>query len=364
MDNFFHTTLQDLPVELLEMILMKTISMIVMSKNLPRSARDEELCQVLFELRSVWSEWNYRLTTEWFKIVFQRQLTTLGSMVYKDHPVFIKKFDTKGRVQIQGLSILDGEVFLLKHDDRRIDGGIETSEMEVYDSTSFRLNRSWKIEEMSNPSDLVSSRRDKCLYIVHWAGESRNGKEFLKVHPDGRIINRWFSGSNFGFNVSVTYESNILLSVYDENKLIEYSSEGQIISEITIRTDIRHTLGPKHAVKLTNGHFAIAYIGVLTGIWIVDMNGEVLETFDRTFGSTNGDEHFLPNYFVSDGEGSILVADLHRGVYLLSPVLEFKREILAKGHQEISDVLKVALDRSNGRLFVTQYRGVLVFDIK
>ena len=58
--------------------------------------------------------------------------------------------------------------------------------------------------------------------------------------------------------LSVTDESNIILTVYEKNKLNEYSPDGQLIREINLSSDagICH---PRHAIKLSNGHFVVSH---------------------------------------------------------------------------------------------------------
>ena len=61
-----------------------------------------------------------------------------------------------------------------------------------------------------------------------------------------------------GWRLSVTDESNVILTVFNKNKLNEYSPDGQLIREINLSSDagIRH---PWHAIKLTNGHFVVSH---------------------------------------------------------------------------------------------------------
>ena len=63
------------------MVLMKTVMQLV------RSAWDDTAykvsCDMYSHLGTVWSEWYYRLTTRWFRLVLKRKLCKLGEKNYR-----------------------------------------------------------------------------------------------------------------------------------------------------------------------------------------------------------------------------------------------------------------------------------------
>lgn len=63
---------------MLDMVLMKTVMELV------RSAWDDTAYQVstdmYLHLATVWSEWYYRMTTRWFRLVLKRRLRKLGQI--------------------------------------------------------------------------------------------------------------------------------------------------------------------------------------------------------------------------------------------------------------------------------------------
>ena len=149
---------------------------------------------------------------------------------------------------ICGLTILDKELFVVSE---------KSSEVEVYDSMKFSFSRQWNLRELISPRDIASCNRNKCLYIFNYKSINQS-KEILRVDPNGKLIKKWSTGDDYGWGLSVTDESNVILSVYMKNKLNEYSPDGQLIREINLSLDagIRY---PCHAIKLTNGHFAVCY---------------------------------------------------------------------------------------------------------
>src|SRR6218665_1974693 len=79
---FLLMKLQDLPNEILDYILMKAVVKKVMEKKLAKSAWLEYAVRVIRPLRAVSLQWNFRLTTNWFKIVLSRNIMRKGEPEY------------------------------------------------------------------------------------------------------------------------------------------------------------------------------------------------------------------------------------------------------------------------------------------
>ena|SRR6218665_1549128 len=58
-------------------------------------------------------------------------------------------------------------------------------------------------------------------------------KEVLKVDPKEHSLTKWSAGDDFVWGPSVAYESNVILTVCDRNKL----PEGKLIREISLPSD-------------------------------------------------------------------------------------------------------------------------------
>ena len=79
----------------------------------------------------------------------------------------------------------------------------------------------------------------------------------MRIDPNGKLIKNWSTGDDYG-RLSVTDESNVILTVFVKHKLNEYSPDGQLLREINLSSDagIRD---PWHAIKLTNGNFVVSH---------------------------------------------------------------------------------------------------------
>ena len=79
-DKSLFSQLQDLPIEVLDYILMKAVVKKVMDKKLAKCAWISCASRVIEPMRTVWSQWNYCLTKRWFKIVLSRTLNSKGKV--------------------------------------------------------------------------------------------------------------------------------------------------------------------------------------------------------------------------------------------------------------------------------------------
>lgn len=254
------------------------------------------------------------------------------------------------------MAILDKEVFAVSKD---------SSEVEVYDLDliKFNFSRQWSLDELIDPRDIESCNLDKCLYIS-------NSNEILRVAPNGKLIKKWSTGDDIGFGLSITDEPIVISAVFRENKLNEYSPDGQLLREINLSSDAR---SPLHAIKLTNGHFVVSLDSFHRSdhprVCTVDENGTLHKTFDGEFGSTTGDLD-NPFYLSVDGNGFVMAADLNmRRVLLLDSELKFVREILSKDKHKLQGPSRILLDESNRRLIVADNNivhknaNILIFNL-
>jgi len=259
---------------------------------------------------------------------------------------------------IRGFTILGKELFIASE---------MSSEIEVYESMKFSFSRRWNLKELIDPQDIASCNRYKCLYIND-SKVTGQSKEILKVDPDGKLIMKWLTGDDWGYSLSVTNESNIILTVCNKSKLNEYTSDGQWIREIILppETNICY---PFHAIKLTNGHFVVSYCGYcdLNGVCIVDADGKIRKSFNSNRGTSVG-QITRPVYMAIDRRGFVFVADQGNSrVLLLDSALKFKKEILSVEKHGLREPEIILLDEINGRLFVADNWNegdILIFECK
>src|SRR6218665_1079428 len=239
---------------------------------------------------------------------------------YRSNPVFVQAIRRKASVElitdIRGLTILDKELFVVSQ---------LSSEVEVYDMIKLIFTRRWNLEEQTDPQDIASCDINKCLYILQKSDAFLDSMEILRADRNGHSIKTWSTPNSSG-PLSVTDESNVLLTVRYESKLNEYSPDGQLLLEIQAGIP-----WPWHAIKLTSGHFVVCHgHGDLHRVCIVDADGKVQKSFGGTRGSTIGEMN-EPFYLSIDVNGFVMVVDRRNSrVLLLDSDLKFRREIISK----------------------------------
>lgn len=199
--------------------------------------------------------------------------------------------------------------------------------------------------------DMKQCNANKCLYFMKVGSKTHN--EIMKVHPNGDEIAAWSVEKARG-QLSVTRESNILLTVSSLNQLHEYTLDGQLVQiiQLTWSSGISDI---SHAIKLISGHFLVCHgnnASALKRVCIIDVRSDV------SFGDPKETTwlHHLA-YMDIDTVGNVLVAD-PVGCKILQ--LDFKRQIITqtRSHRDFYYPRKLIIDESNRRVFVVQHTSI------
>ena len=286
----------------------------------------------------------------------------VGELQYTSDPVLIQTIKTRGSTErkqlINGLTILEKELFVLSD-----------VEVEIFDSVKLSFSRRWNLKELIRPMDIGACNRNKWLYVYDLKGNC-DSKEILRVDPNGKLINNWSTGIDYARGLSVTDESNVILTIYKQNKLNEYSPDGLLIRQINLSSyaGISH---PWHAIKLKNGHFVVTHGSFdddLHTVCILNADGKLMKSFRKELGTAIVQMRH-PVYLSFDENGFMMVADQgNRRLLLLDSDLEFKKEVLSEEKHGLRHPRGIVLDESNGRLLVVDNElnnsRILVFDFK
>ena len=259
------------------------------------------------------------------------------------------KTEEKSNEGIYALAVLANEIFIIAR---------MSSEVEVYNRTDLQFQRNVSVDNLQEPRDIASCYRNNCLYIID-GNPIDQPMEILKVDKDGNILKKIWQGNDWG-RLSVTSESNLILTVLDKRQLLEITPDGQLVLEIAL--DVSH---PWHAVKLTSDRFMVAYNRYsVGGICMVDNKGKVLMSSSEEALCIS--DSLLINLAVNR-DGSLLAVDENAGrIILLTPTLEFRRKFIPEKNG-LKRPRRLFVDEPNGRLLVcdnSQHVGrILVFDI-
>jgi len=149
-----------------------------------------------------------------------------------------------------------------------------------------------------------------------------------------------------------------------KHALHEYSSDGQLVREIRLPSDVTE---PQHAVQLGR-RFVISHAGTLHRVCILDEEGELRSSYGRRGRSGEVAELELrePRDVAVDAQGRILVADKDNSrIIVMDQYLMEGRELLLPAVDDgLQGPYSLCLDEERDRCYVGEWDGgrVLVFD--
>lgn len=273
----------------------------------------------------------------------------------------IHKLKTKAasreRKWISGVTALQEELFLTTSESRDI---------EVYCLQSFKRRRTLKLK--GNFGDITSCPQEKRLFLMNWTAMERPN-EIIRVNARGKDYSTWLIKDNGGC-LSITSDSNVLLTDYWKNILIEYSQFGEEIKKISLNSDV---ICPRHAIKLNTGHFVVCHGDTddqMHRVCMINASGNIINSFGVSRGSTTSLLDF-PTYLSVNEIGMIFVSEANNGrVTILNSDFQHVNEIRpAKGQAgELKYPNRMYLDETHGRLFVADNENlangqVTIFDV-
>jgi len=218
--------------------------------------------------------------------------------------------------QIDGVTLLAGEIYLLRRKGR--------DQVEVYDVITLRLQRRLTVPNTHQFTDMTSCEHNRCMYIGNLIA---NCVDRLDVQG---AITRW-AVNDEPWGLSVNAAHNVLVTCPWVRKIKEFSSHGDLLRELTLPDDV---ITPWHAIQTRSGQFIVCHGGVVDPVHRVCMisadGRHVVHSHSGQAGSDT-DQYDAPVHVAVDDNEFVFVADpYNRRVTLLSPTLEYVREVVSR----------------------------------
>jgi len=248
---------------------------------------------------------------------------------------------------VQGITTLNDRMYIVKNGSKQID---------VFSATDYsRLDPI--LADIENPCGLVSCSQYDCLYTND---DRFNENTYRRVYYIAKVelstlsvhkwrILAWVRG------LSLMKSSNLLVSAWDldpsePDKLLEYTSQGQLMRVITLGDSLDCIY---HAVELSTNIFAVCHTGIYYHrVCTVNGNGRILQIFGNVPGSNVG-ELDLPINLATDGDGIIFVADrANNRVQMLSSTLDYLGDVNLKEIQ-LNTPRRIHFDQLTSRLYIS-----------
>lgn len=235
---------------------------------------------------------------------------------------------------VRGLTTLNNELFIRYND-------TQTKDIVVYDTDTYSLQRYLQITRLGLFNDMTSCERYQCIYIT----DNLNNVVHRVNQLEGSQVAQW-SVRDVPRGISVNSACNVLVAFCDVGKIKEYTTNGQLVREIRLPSDVVH---PWHAVELVPDQFVVCHGRVndpLHRVCIVNSTGVVERSYGGFKGSGEGQLNTPVRLSLN---GFIFVADcLNRRVLMLSPKLEFVRNIVVSS----PGISRLWFDEPSMRLYV------------
>ena len=250
--------------------------------------------------------------------------------------------------KVCGVTSLGDEVYVLRWK-TEAPGGVRRADVEVYDVISYRLTRRLTVPNPGEFTDMTSCKHHRCLYLsdlvarcVHRL-DARGSIARWPVHDFPRSI-----------SVGAAHSAVVTCGFVGRGKVKEFTSRGYLLREIQLPGDVAT---PWHAIQTDSGQFVVCHGGhadPVHRVCTLSPDGRhVVHSHGGLSGPDTG-QYDVPRHLAVDNNESVFVVDIvNRRVTLLSPTLEYVRQVVSPTQLKWSPY-RLSLDVRRRRLYVTE----------
>jgi len=239
-----------------------------------------------------------------------------------------------------GVTSLGDEVFVLRNKER--------DQVEVYDVITYRLVRCITVTNARCFADMTSCKHYHCVYIADHIVMCIH-----RVDVQGGATQWAVNDQPTG--LSVTKAHNVLVTCHVVRKIKKFSSHGALLREMTLPDDV---INPWHAIQLTTGQYVVCHGGgvlddAVHRVCVMSADcTHIVHSHGGQCGSDTGQYNVPVRLAVDDNEFVFVVDALNRRVTLLSPTLNYIRQVVS--HDKLKWLpYRLHLDVQRRRLYVT-----------
>jgi len=220
--------------------------------------------------------------------------------------------------RVHGVTLLAGEIYLLRHKDQ------DRDQVEVYDVTTYRLQRCLTVPDFMEFTDMTSCEHNRCVYIGGYYSKCVH-----RLDVQGAVTRWAVNDSPQGLSVNAAH--NVLVTCLDARKIKEFSSHGDLLRELTLPDDV---IWLWHAIQTRSGQFIVCHGDHDDPVHRVCMISADGRHTVHSHGGHRGSDAYHndePAHLAVDDNEFVFVADRYnRRVTLLSPTLEYVRQVVSR----------------------------------
>ena len=219
---------------------------------------------------------------------------------------------------VGGVTLLAGEIYLLRDKER--------DQVEVYDVVTYRLQRCLTVPNARVFADMTSCEHNRCVYISDHTGECVH-----RLDVQGAVT-RW-TVNDRPTGLSVNAAHNVIVTCHVVRKVKLFSTHGDLLRKLKLPSDV---INPWHAIQTRSGQFIVCHGSSVLGdavhrvCMMSDDGRRIVHSHGGQPGSVTGQYH-VPVHLAVDDNEFVFVADVNnRRVTLLSPTLEYVRQVVSR----------------------------------
>ena len=201
----------------------------------------------------------------------------------------------------------------------------DSPDLDVYDIETLTRRPKLTVDKLVHGFDIVAHAN--VLYVSEYEVKLIHRIQLLS---DGTsLCARWSVNSQKG-KMSINQKGNVLVSCFDLNQIIEYTTIGTLVREITVNAIDTKIRGVQHAIQLDDDLFLISHSSQIghrryERVCVIDSKGRMMKSYGGLRGSEIGHMNG-PSYLAIDRNGFILVVDHNnKRIIQLNAWLEFIR---------------------------------------
>jgi len=218
--------------------------------------------------------------------------------------------------EVRGVTLLAGEIYLLRGKDR--------DQVEVYDVITYRLQRCLTVPNAYNFTDMTSCEHNRCMYIGDCVVACVH-----RLDVQGAVT-RW-AVNDEPRGLSVNAAHNVSVTCPRVRRIKEFSSHGDLLRELTLPGDV---IWPWHAIQTRSGQVIVCHGGggdPVHRVCMISVDGRHIVHSHSGQRGSDTDQYDGPVHLAVDDNESVFVADRYnRRVTLLSPSVEYVRQVVSR----------------------------------
>jgi len=231
------------------------------------------------------------------------------------------------------VTLLAGELYLLR--DKKC------NQVEVYDVISYRLLRRLTVPDISYVVDMTSCEHNRCVYVADGKG---NCVHRLCVH-----VTRW-TVNDVPEGLSVNAAHNVIVACIDVRKIKEFSSHGDLLRQLTLPNDV---INLSHAIQTRSGQYIVCHVIPVHRVCMISADGrDIVHSHGGWSGLDTGQCKYPRHLAVDDNEFVFVADQFNRRVTLLSPTLQYVRQVVSRDQLEWGPY-RLYLDTQRRLLYIT-----------